>query len=167
MLVLARGLRHPARRTQRLLSSSTAAPRTPTPLVAQLAGLAAADVIQSQGLAGGIDPAAIAPLWRPIDLCGPAFTVRSLGGDNLAVHRALIEAPEGCVLAVESVGTAEEIASRALIGDIIAYAALKRGLAGLITNAPVRDGRRMQELGFPVYAGVPPITQPPSGHTHP
>ena len=126
-------------------------------------------MIQSQGLAGGVDPA-IAPLWRPIDLCGPAFTVRSLGGDNLAVHRALIEAPEGCVLAVESVGTAEEIASRALIGDIIAYAALKRGLAGLITNAPVRDGRRMQELGFPVYAGVPPITpppQPPSGHTHP
>jgi 4-hydroxy-4-methyl-2-oxoglutarate aldolase len=119
-------------------------------LTEQLAELATADVIESQNLSGGIDPQ-IAPLWRPISLCGPAFTVRSLGGDNLAVHRALAEAPAGSVLVVESHGTAEEIHARALIGDIIGYAALRRGLAGLVTNAPVRDGRRLQSLSFPVY----------------
>ena len=131
-------------------ASLSAAASGPGGSLEQLAELATADVIESQGLIGGIDPH-IAPLWRPISLCGPAFTVRSVGGDNLAVHRALAEAPTGSVLVVESHGTAEEIHARALIGDIIGYAALRRGLAGLVTNAPVRDGRRLQSLSFPVY----------------
>ena len=122
-----------------------------TTLAEQLAELATADIVECQGLRGAIDPR-IKPLWRPISLCGPAFTVRSAAGDNLAVHRALELAPAGSVLCVEVVGTIEEVHSRALIGDIIGYAALKRGLAGLVTNAPIRDGRRLQALGFPVFA---------------
>ena len=120
-------------------------------LTEQLSELATADIVESQGLRGAIDPR-IEPLWRPISLCGPAFTVRSAAGDNLAVHRALELAPAGSVLCVEVVGTIEEVQSRALIGDIIGYAALKRGLRGLVTNAPIRDGRRLQTLGFPVFA---------------
>jgi 4-hydroxy-4-methyl-2-oxoglutarate aldolase len=120
-------------------------------LTEQLAELATADIVESQSLRGAIDPR-IEPLWRPISLCGPVFTVRSVAGDNLAVHRALEAAPAGSILCVESCGTMDEVRSRALIGDIIGYAALKRGIGGLVTNAPIRDGRRLQTLGFPVFA---------------
>eukprot|EP01051_Picozoa_sp_SAG22_P012141 SAG22_NODE_1237_length_5050_cov_1.625404_2_plen_82_part_00 len=48
------------------------------------------------------------------------------------MHHALTEAPAGSVLVVEITG--DEPCQRALIGDIIAYAAKKKGLAGLITN---------------------------------
>jgi 4-hydroxy-4-methyl-2-oxoglutarate aldolase len=61
---------------------------------------------------------------------------------------------------VESCGTIEEVQSRALIGDIISYAALKRGIVGLVTNAPIRDGRRLQTLGFPVFASGRQIRGP-------
>ena len=116
-------------------------------LVSQLARISAADVFESQSQSGAVDPA-IAPLWRPISLCGPAFTVRCVGGDNLAVHHALVEAHPGQVLVVEVTGDAKQTA---LMGDIIAYAARVRGLAGLVTNGVVRDWAKLQELNFPVF----------------
>eukprot|EP01043_Picozoa_sp_COSAG02_P013206 COSAG02_NODE_524_length_20723_cov_79.399438_17_plen_291_part_00 len=129
-------------------------------LTEQLTELATADIVESQSLRGAINDPRIEPLWRPISLCGPVFTVRSVAGDNLAVHRALEAAPAGSVLCVESCGTIEEVQSRALIGDIISYAALKCELAGLVTNAPIRDGRRIQTLGFPVFASGRQIRGP-------
>ena len=116
-------------------------------LVSQLARMSAADVLEVQSQLGAVDPA-IAPLWRPISLCGPAFTVRCIGGDNLAVHHALVEAKRGQVLVVEVTGGAKQTA---LMGDIIAYAARARGLAGLVTNGVVRDWAKLRELNFPVF----------------
>ena len=109
--------------------------------------MSAADIFDAQGKSGAIDPA-IAALWRPISLCGPAFTVKCVGGDNLAVHRALLEANPGQVLVVEVTGDAKQTA---LVGDIMAYAAQLRGLAGLVTNGVVRDWAKLKELDFPVF----------------
>lgn len=116
-------------------------------LVSQLARISAADVFESQDRSGAVDPA-IAPLWRPISLCGPAFTVRCVGGDNLAVHHALIEAEPGQVLVVEVTGDAKQAA---VMGDIMAHAATVKGLAGLITNGLVRDWSKLKEIDFPVF----------------
>ena len=100
---------------------------------AALATLSAADILEAQDKRGAIDPV-VCPLWQPIAISGPAFTVRAPSGDNLAVHRALAVAPAGCVLVVEVEGDASR---RALAGDIIGYAAKRRGLHGLVTNGVV------------------------------
>ena len=84
---------------------------------------------------------------------GRAFTVRQPAGDNLAVHKAVAEAPPDCVLVVEAVGTDEEVAECALLGDILATAAQHRRIRGLLTNAPIRDGAKLQEMDFPVFCG--------------
>ena len=84
-----------------------------------------------------------------MSLAGPAFTVRQPSGDNLALHHALSEATPGSVLVVQVEGS--QPLERALMGDIIAYAAQKKKLAGLITNGAVRDWDKLYELNFSVY----------------
>lgn len=120
-----------------------------------LAGLSAADIFEAQGKSGQIDPC-VAPLWRPMSLAGPAFTVRQPSGDNLALHHALSEATPGSVLVVQVEGS--QPLERALMGDIIAYAAQKKKLAGLITNGAVRDWDKLYELNFSVYCCGRPLT---------
>lgn len=112
----------------------------------RLAGIATATLGEAQGLRGIVDHR-IAPLWRPIQLAGPAFTVQTPPGDNMPIHLALAEAPPGSVLVVACGGDE----SHALIGDIMAQAALKRGVAGLVTDGMVRDSRPVREMGFTVF----------------
>lgn len=112
----------------------------------RLAGIATATIAEAQGLAGVIDHR-IRPLWRPIQLAGPAFTVQTPPGDNLAIHLAIAEAPAGSVLVVACDGDE----SHALIGDIMAQAAMKRSLSGLVADGMIRDTRAVREMGFPVF----------------
>lgn len=112
----------------------------------RLAGIATATLCEAQGLSGAIDPR-IAPLWRPIQLAGPAFTVQTEPGDNLPIHLALAEAPAGAVLVVACGGDERH----ALIGDIMAQAAMKRGIAGFVADGMIRDSRAVREMGFPVF----------------
>jgi 4-hydroxy-4-methyl-2-oxoglutarate aldolase len=90
----------------------------------------------------------IQPLWRPLALCGPAFTVRARPGDNLAVHWALAVAPAGMVLVVTHDG---DNACGAW-GEITSTAALARGLFGLITDGAVRDSEACRQLGLPIFS---------------
>lgn len=109
----------------------------------------------------------IAPLWRPISLVGPAYTVKApsttcsgitcervqaKAGDNLAAHAAIAEAPAGSVLVVQSIGNAQTVAESALLCDIMAFAAQQRSIVGLVTNAPIRDGAKLQAMNFPVFS---------------
>lgn len=112
----------------------------------RLAGVATATICEAQALRGIVDHR-IQPLWRPIQLAGPAFTVQAPAGDNLPIHLAIAEAPAGSVLVV----ACGEDESHALIGDIMAQAAMKRGIAGLVTDGMVRDSRPVREMGFPVF----------------
>ena len=90
----------------------------------------------------------IRPLWRPLSLCGPAFTVQARPGDNLATHRALAVAPAGSVLVVSHEGDNE----CGGWGEIASVAALVRGLRGLVTDGAVRDTESCQRLGFPIFS---------------
>ena len=89
----------------------------------------------------------IRPLWQPLALCGPAFTVQARPGDNLATHWALAVAPAGSVLVV----THEEDTECAGWGEIASVAAMARGLRGLVTDGAVRDTEACRRLGFPIF----------------
>ena len=85
--------------------------------------------------------------WTGACLCGPAFTVQGSGGDNLALHHAVIAAPVGSVLVVDVGG-----ARHGHWGEVLAVAAQQRGIAGLLIDGGVRDRDELRDLGFPVFS---------------
>jgi 4-hydroxy-4-methyl-2-oxoglutarate aldolase len=91
---------------------------------------------------------ALKPLYLPIQLAGPAYTVLAAPQDNLAIHRALAECPPGHVLVV---ATGRDSA-HGFVGEIMMEAALARGVAGLVIDGGVRDTRAMRDR-FPVFCG--------------
>jgi 4-hydroxy-4-methyl-2-oxoglutarate aldolase len=78
----------------------------------------------------------------------PAFPVRVPRGDNLWLHHAVYVAEPGDVLVVDPGDGLEH----GYWGEILAEAAMARGLAGLVINGGVRDSQRLVEMGWPVFA---------------
>lgn len=119
-------------------------------LVAAAAGLSSASLHEAARRAGAL-PAILKPTHPAMRLCGRALPVRCPAGDNLWIHRALAEAQPGEVLVVETGAGAEF----GYWGEIMATAAIARGLAGLVITGGVRDSLRLVELGLPTFsAGV-------------
>jgi 4-hydroxy-4-methyl-2-oxoglutarate aldolase len=79
---------------------------------------------------------------------GPARTVRCGQGDNLMVHAAIAEAEPGEVLVL----TMPEPAPVALVGELLATQAERRGIAAMLVDAAVRDVEELRELGLPIWA---------------
>jgi 4-hydroxy-4-methyl-2-oxoglutarate aldolase len=80
-------------------------------------------------------------------VAGPAFTVRGIGGDNLALHHAVVTAPPGSVLVADLHG-----AAHGHWGEILAVAAQQRGIAGLVIDGGVRDVDELARIEFPVFS---------------
>lgn len=85
--------------------------------------------------------------WPDARVAGPAFTVRGVGGDNLALHHAVLAAPAGSVLVADMQG-----AAHGHWGEILAVAAQSRGITGLVIDGGVRDVDELARIGFPVFA---------------
>lgn len=81
-------------------------------------------------------------------LRGPACTVRVYPGDNLMVHKALEVASRGDVLVIDAGG----FDRGAVSGEIVAYKAKHRGIAGFIVDGLVRDIEGMRRAGLPIFA---------------
>ncbi len=81
-------------------------------------------------------------------VCGPAITVKVRPGDNLMLHKAIYVANAGDVIVADAEGFTEAGAW----GEIMAVAAQKRGIAGLVFNGAVRDSQAMTEQGFPAFS---------------
>lgn len=113
----------------------------------------------SAGAAHACDPG-LRPSWQDARVAGPACTVQGIGGDNLALHRAVAAAPAGSVLVVDLQG-----ARHGHWGEILAVAAQQRGILGLVMDGGVRDTAEQAELGFPVFARH--ITVVGTGKDHP
>jgi 4-hydroxy-4-methyl-2-oxoglutarate aldolase len=94
------------------------------------------------GIVLGLEPAF--PTARAL---GPALTVQGAGADNLALHHAVGEASPGDVI-VLAVGGEREVAH---CGEIVAIAAQKRGVAGIVLDGAIRDRIEIAELGLPVF----------------
>ena len=86
------------------------------------------------------------PVRPGLKLVGPARTVRC-HEDFLTIIQALDNSETGEVLVVDSCES-----TRALIGELFTSEALRRGLAGLIIDGPVRDVESIRGLDIPVYA---------------
>ncbi|WP_432974705.1 RraA family protein [Dactylosporangium sp. CA-233914] len=113
----------------------------------RLAELGAATVYEAQGQKGAIDPG-IKPLDPGTAVAGPAVTVRLEPADNWFIHVALLEAGPGDILVVDAGG----YLGAGPWGDVLTLAAQERGLAGLVIDGAVRDGRAIVASGFPVFA---------------
>ena len=92
-------------------------------------------------------------------IAGPAYTLRFLPGredlngpeilkrTDLAQRRAIEECPPGHVLVVDALGRLDGAA----IGDILATRLQVRGVAGLVSDANVRDADGVLASGLPVW----------------
>jgi len=116
-------------------------------LVKALAGMVAAHLSDNMNrmVAGG---AALRPMHKGGKLCGPALTVKVAPGDNLMVHKAIDTAAPGDVIVVDAGGEV----TYAIIGDIMASHAEKRGVAGFVIYGAIRDAAEIGARRFPVYA---------------
>jgi RraA family protein len=81
-------------------------------------------------------------------MVGLAFTVRTAAGDNRAIHQALDAFRPGDVLVIDGGGDT----SRALVGEIMAEIAERRGAAGLVVDGAIRDAGTLSRSEFPVFA---------------
>lgn len=133
-------------------------PRPAAELIEAFGAYPAANVGDALGRLGLMEPA-IAARTPAAHCAGPALTVLTREGDNLAIHRALDDARPGDVLVVNALGES----SRAVFGDLLAEVCLAHGLAGVVIDGAVRDVDAIAAIGLPVWAkGVTPAG--PSKH---
>lgn len=91
----------------------------------------------------------------PAKLVGRAYTVRIPHLDSSAVHIAVSRMEAGDVLVVDMNGDHD----RASVGGIVAYAAARRGAAGIVADGSITDIADILALHIPVYArGVCALT---------
>src|SRR5918999_6332861 len=79
---------------------------------------------------------------------GPARTVLCGQGDNLMVHAVIERIEPGDVVVV----TMPEPEPVALVGELLATQAERRGAAAVLVDASVRDVQDLRELGLPIWA---------------
>jgi 4-hydroxy-4-methyl-2-oxoglutarate aldolase len=108
--------------------------------------LGTSTVYEASGLACAMD-AGIRPAWARARLCGTAFTVRCVPGDNLVIHQALDHVTPGEVLVVQAGGT-----MFGYWGEVLTRAALARGVAGLVIDGGLRDVDALESLAFPAFS---------------
>lgn len=131
--------------------------------VCALAGRASvADLHEAMGrpecLAATMTPD-MRPLIEGLRVAGPAVTALCAAGDNLMMHRALYLAQPGDVLVVRGAGPGAQW------GDVAAYYALKKGLAGVVVDGFVRDIDQLRTLRSPVWATkIGPSSPQKAGH---
>ena len=99
---------------------------------------------------------AIRPLWRPVTVAGPAFTVQTARGDNGPVHIGIANAAPGDVVVVAAAADA----TIAIFGDVLARIGAARGLAGLLTDGAVRDSDGVRQAGVAVFCAGVALTAP-------
>jgi len=116
-------------------------------LLAAYAGLAVANIGDARDRMGMLD-GGIRALWRGARVVGRARTVWVRSGDNQALHRAIAVSQPGDVLVVNGHGDT----TRALMGDLMAEKARKRGVVGLVVDGAVRDVAEFERIGFGVWA---------------
>lgn len=115
--------------------------------VAALSKFCCATIHEAQGRLGAIS-SRIKPIDRAMSLCGPAFTVQSSPRDNIMLQLAIHYAQAGDVIVV----SAGEFAEAGSFGGVLGNACMAKGIAGVVTDAGVRDTAELIALGLPVFS---------------
>ncbi|MDB5657981.1 MAG: methyltransferase [Cypionkella sp.] len=90
----------------------------------------------------------LTPFYTGLRMVGPALTVQTRAGDNLAIHQALEIAQPGDIIVVDGGGDT----SRALVGEIMKAIAESRGVAGFVIDGAIRDVDAFRQSDFPCFA---------------
>lgn len=122
-------------------------------------GHSTAALYESSTLDCACDPG-LRAAWAGARVAGRAFTVRGIGGDNLALHHAVLAAPAGSVLVADLQG-----AAHGHWGEVLAVAAQHRRIAGLVIDGGVRDVDELARIGFPVFSRT--VTVVATSKSHP
>jgi len=121
-------------------------PRLSAELVACFVGAPTGNVCDAMDRYGALDYE-IHPLEPATSLCGPALTVRTRPGDNLAIYKALEIAQPGDVLVIATYG----FTATSTFGDLVALIAKRKGIAGIVCDGVCRDARGIRATGLPVF----------------
>jgi len=81
-------------------------------------------------------------------VAGPALTVRTRGGDNLAPWMAIEVAERGDIIVIAT----DRHRDSSTIGDLFAVAARNRGVVGIVTDGLCRDAAGIRESGVATFA---------------
>lgn len=118
-------------------------------LIDRAARLSSATMHEASGRKGAL-PGQLKPLDRTMRFAGRALPVRCPAGDNLQIHHALSQANAGDVLVVD-VGSGDQFG---YWGEIMATAAIARGVAGIVITGGVRDSARLIDMGLPTFCAT-------------
>jgi 4-hydroxy-4-methyl-2-oxoglutarate aldolase len=92
--------------------------------------------------------ARVKPLRLGMRIVGCAYTLRLPVMDNLGMHVAVKDAQPGDVI----VGDQQGAALAAPVGEVMAFAAQKKGLAGIVLDGVVRDVAKLRVSDWPIFA---------------
>jgi 4-hydroxy-4-methyl-2-oxoglutarate aldolase len=126
-----------------------------TQLIDRLLGIEVSALCDADKGLPVVDPAVHA-LVPDVRMAGTAFPLVA-EDDHLPVFSALAEAATGDVLVIATHGH-----GRAVLGELFATEARRRGLAGVVVDGYCRDVQGLRRLGLPVFARG---TLPASGST--
>ncbi|MDW7673428.1 MAG: RraA family protein [Bacillota bacterium] len=116
-------------------------------ILAQYEGFVTPHLSDNMNRLNAVD-SAIRPIHKHGGLVGSAFTVKTRPGDNLLVHKAIDMANAGDVIVVD----AGRDVTNAIMGEIMATYAKKKGIKGFIIDGAIRDSEAIREMNYPIFA---------------
>jgi regulator of RNase E activity RraA len=128
------------------LNKNPSAPQVDPAIIAKLRTIAVS--LLSDQLHRNCGSVGLHPYHAPAPMAGTAVTVKTRGGDNVAILRAYDFCRPGDVMVVDAGGDV----TNALVGGIMTFAAAKQGLAGMVLDGAIRDVAEIRQRTFPVYA---------------
>ena len=114
--------------------------------IQEFVGIPTGNVCDSNGLLGAMD-ASIQALDRHMTVVGRAFPLECAPGDNLTIHKAVLEAAPGDVLVVGCGGFLQAGG----FGELLATACRAKGIVGIVIDGACRDKNELIEMDFPTF----------------
>lgn len=116
----------------------------------RLAVASLSDAMGQHGLKFQTLDARIRPVFTPIAVLGPAYTVQCYAGATFAVEEAIEKAEAGSVLVIAGEGYTGAV----LMGELLSARAHHRGVAGAVIDGAVRDTAKLREAQWPIFAAA-------------
>ncbi|MDV3352417.1 RraA family protein [Leptothoe sp. ISB3NOV94-8A] len=111
-----------------------------------------ADAAFRAGISLDAAPSGLTPIDRAMKLAGPMVTIQA-NNDLVTILTGIHQASTGDVIVITNHSN-----DVALIGDLIATEASRKGIAGIIVDGLVRDTTELIEIGVPIFCrGVYPM----------